>query len=167
MGELFEKLGIDWRLFIAQLVNFVIFAAVLTKFLWRPITKFLAEREAKIEKGLADAEAAAKKLTAVEADVRAALDSARAEAVVIIGQAEIEAASRARELLERTQEEAKAIVIRAKSEIVRDQAQAVKEAKAELGLLVTTALERVLGKTEARAIDEKLVEEAVAIMRRS
>lgn len=167
MNELFTKLGIDWRLFIAQLVNFVVFAAILTKLLWRPITKFLAEREVKIAKGLADADAAAKKLAAIEVDARAALDAAQAKAAVIIGQAEAEAQSRARAMLARTQEDAKAIVTKAKSEIMREQTQAVKEAKAELATLVASALERVLGKVEMKAIDEKLIEEAVGIMKRS
>ena len=37
MSELLSKLGIDWRLLIAQLINFLILLFVLRRFAYKPI----------------------------------------------------------------------------------------------------------------------------------
>ena len=47
--ELFAKLGIDWRLLIAQLVNFVILFTALTFLLYKPLIAALDKRRAKVE----------------------------------------------------------------------------------------------------------------------
>src|SRR5574340_228833 len=49
-------LGINWKLFIAQLVNFGIILAVLWKWVFIPVAKNLAARTEKIEKSLNDAD---------------------------------------------------------------------------------------------------------------
>ena len=54
--ELFAKLGIDWRLLIAQLVNFVILFTALTFLLYKPLIAALDKRRAKIAESLANAE---------------------------------------------------------------------------------------------------------------
>ena len=50
MSELFSKLGIDWKLLIAQIINFLVLLFVLYKFAYRPILSMLEKRTKKIEK---------------------------------------------------------------------------------------------------------------------
>ena len=64
--EIFEKLGIDVKLVIAQLVNFFILLYVLKRFAYKPVLKILEDRERKIEKGLKDAQSAEKRLHEME-----------------------------------------------------------------------------------------------------
>src|SRR5262245_33785531 len=52
-------LGVEWNLFAAQLLNFAIVFYVMHRFVYKPLLKLLDERTAKIEQGLADADAAA------------------------------------------------------------------------------------------------------------
>lgn len=47
--ELFGKLGIEWKLLLAQGLNFILLLIILRKFLYRPILKMLDERKAKAE----------------------------------------------------------------------------------------------------------------------
>lgn len=54
MAELFEKLGINWTLFIAQLVNFVLLFFILKRFLFEPIQAMLQKRKSDAEKILVD-----------------------------------------------------------------------------------------------------------------
>ena len=54
MGELLSSLGIDLRLFLAQLINFSILLFVLFKFAYKPILNMMDERTEKIEKGAAE-----------------------------------------------------------------------------------------------------------------
>ena len=58
-----KNLGIDWKIFLAQLVNFGIVFFVLKKFAFSPIQKLLKERQSKIEKGLNDATRSASELS--------------------------------------------------------------------------------------------------------
>src|SRR5690606_14577020 len=58
-GSPFDALGINLGFLIAQIVNFGLIFALLTYFLWGPMTKSLDERSARIEKGLEDAAKAA------------------------------------------------------------------------------------------------------------
>ena len=47
--ELFGKLGIEWKLLLAQGLNFILLLIILRKFLYKPILKMLDERRAKAE----------------------------------------------------------------------------------------------------------------------
>ena len=46
------KLGVDWRLLIAQFVNFSGVALAVWRWVYRPLLKTMDERAAKIERGL-------------------------------------------------------------------------------------------------------------------
>jgi F-type H+-transporting ATPase subunit b len=54
--EIIQKFGLETRLFLFQLVNFLIIVFVLKKFLFAPLKKILDERKRKIEQSLQDAE---------------------------------------------------------------------------------------------------------------
>ncbi len=53
--ELLTKLGINWQLLIAQIVNFVIVMGVLGYFLYRPILNLLDSRTERIRKAMEEA----------------------------------------------------------------------------------------------------------------
>lgn len=53
--ELLEKLGINWALLTAQVVNFLIVMGVLGYFLYRPILRLLDDRTERIRKAMEDA----------------------------------------------------------------------------------------------------------------
>ncbi len=52
MEDLISKLGIEWKLLLAQIVNFVILFLVLKKFLYKPLLNFMNNRRQKIADGL-------------------------------------------------------------------------------------------------------------------
>ena len=58
MFELINKLGIDWRLLLAQAFNFTLVLIILRLTIYKPLLKTLALRREKISTGLADAEMA-------------------------------------------------------------------------------------------------------------
>ena len=60
-NQLLSQLGIDWKLFLSQAVNFFILLVVLTFFVYKPLIKIIKQRNQKIKEGLDKAE---------EADVR-------------------------------------------------------------------------------------------------
>ncbi|GHT15932.1 hypothetical protein AGMMS49573_03880 [Endomicrobiia bacterium] len=54
--ELIQKFGLEAKLFLFQLINFLIIVFILKKFLFAPLKKILDERKRKIEQSLQDAE---------------------------------------------------------------------------------------------------------------
>src|SRR5258708_1800420 len=61
MNEFLTQFGIDWKLFVSQLVNFALILVFLRFFVYKPILKVIKERNEKIREGLNKAK---------EADIR-------------------------------------------------------------------------------------------------
>ena len=80
MEQLLNAFGIDAKLIVVQILNFVVLAAALSYFLYKPLIKMLDEREAKIKQGVADAEAAEAARAAADADRKNVLEAAHKEA---------------------------------------------------------------------------------------
>ncbi len=91
MEEILSKIGFDYRVALANLVNFLIVFWVLYRFAFPKIQAVLSERQAKIHKGLQDAEDAAKAKLDAQDLAKKSLDDARAEARGIVSDGESEA----------------------------------------------------------------------------
>ena len=98
MSELFSQLGIDWKLLLAQGVNFVILLIVLTKFVYKPLIKIVEERRKKIELGVKGGEMAEKIIKQAEQDKVGIIQEADTQAVAIISEAEKNAQKKAQEI---------------------------------------------------------------------
>jgi len=86
--SIINNFGIDWRIFLAQLVNFGIVFFVLKKFAFSPMQKLLKERQKKINQGLDDAERATSELNMAKEKYKEKIRKARTEANQIIGEAQ-------------------------------------------------------------------------------
>lgn len=161
MSELISQLGIDWRLLLAQVVNFLILLYVLKRFAFEPLKKFLHERQKTIEKGLEDASKAAQereKLRVLHAELRV---RAQKEAEVLLGEARTKGAEEYEEYVKKAKERAGEIVALAKQEIVNEKQKALTQARGELGSMVMMATERVLGEKMDEKKDKEIVERAL------
>lgn len=49
MGDLISQLGLDWRLILSQLFNFILLLIVLERFVYRPILKAVDARKQQIQ----------------------------------------------------------------------------------------------------------------------
>ena len=144
MQEILTAFGIDWRLIVIQIFNFSVLIGLLWYFLYTPVLKLLAEREAKIKKGVEDAEHAA--------TVRAEAD---AEKTVIIKDAHVEAGHIFARATAHAEEKERALIEEAQAKIARDIEQAVKrgeeikekarkESEAEITKLSLLGAEKIL-----------------------
>lgn len=60
------QFGIDWKLFVSQLVNFALILIILRLFVYKPVLKILKERNKKIKEGLDKAEEAGVRLKEID-----------------------------------------------------------------------------------------------------
>jgi len=156
--EVFAKLGVDWRLLIAQAINFAILFWVLRRFAYRPMLDFLESRSERIDKGLKDAEAARKKLVEIEEKEKQVLTQARNEAHKIIVSAEASAKKRDAERLVETEEKTKRFLEDARVKIEEEKKKILTEAKAEIAEVIVLSVEKILKEKVDGAKDKQLIE---------
>ena len=159
--EVLAKLGIDWKLLIAQAINFVVLLWVLRRYAYQPILRALEARTKKIEQGLADAALSQEKLASSVEEEKRIMAAAREEARDILVRAEASAKERDAKMLGETKAKIDKMIADADAHLAEEKARLVREAKSELSELVVTATGRVLGRTVDGNIDAKLVAEAL------
>ncbi len=156
--ELLGKLGIDWKLLLAQLFNFLLLLLVLKKFLYKPVLNFLDQRKKQISESLDKARQIDETLKSSSAKQDAIMVEARKEAAQIIAAAQAGAEKIAKEKLIQTAAEAQAIVEKAKKSIAGEKEKLVSEARADISRLVVDATAKVLNGAVTKEVDEKYIE---------
>lgn len=159
--EALENLGIDWKLFVAQAVNFLALLFLLRRYAYRPMLEFLEKRKARIAQGLQDAQSAARKLASLETEEKATLARARGEAKRMLADALIAVKKRELERLAETETETKRLFAEAVIQIEREKTRSLSEAKGELASLVTAAVEKMLQEKLDAETDRRLIEQMV------
>ena len=159
--EVLAKLGVDWKLLLAQAVNFAVLFWVLRRFAYQPMLDFLEKRTVRIEQGLKDAEAAQAKLGEMEVKEKTVLAEARTEAKAIIALAEESAKKRDAERAIETEAKVKRLLEEAQEKIREEKDKAMTSAKAEIGELVMLSVEKILREKIDTAKDKELLEKMV------
>lgn len=159
--EVLAKLGIDWKLLIAQAVNFIVLLWVLRRYAYRPILRALEARTKKIEQGLSDAAQSQVKLQEIVEEEKRVMAAAREEARGILSKAETSAKERDAHMLRETKGKIDKMITEADSHLAEEKARLVREAKAEISDLVIKVTERVLGDVVDTKIDTQLVERSL------
>lgn len=161
MSELLTKLGIDWRLLAAQIINFFILLFILYKFLYTPILRLLENRAKKIEKGLNDAKAIEQRLKEIEKLKQEKMSEALDKAKQIVEEASLVAENNKKEKIIEARTEITAQVIKAKELIKEEKGKMLDEVKKEVGELVILAIQKIIPETLDKKKDKVMVEEAI------
>ncbi len=144
MQEILHAFGIDWRLIVIQIFNFSIMVGVLWYFLYTPVLKLLSEREAKIKKGISDAEEAEKALLRADSEKTVILKEAHVEAGQIHARATLTAEEKASALIKDAEMKIARDIESAKGLAEELKAQALKGSEAEIAKLSFLAAEKIL-----------------------
>ena len=159
--DVLAKLGIEWKLLLAQVVNFLILLFVLRRYAYRPMLEFLEKRSKRIEQGLRDAKAAGEKLLSIEARERETLEKAREEASSVIARAREASEKVGAKILAESKAESERLLSEARKKLDGEREAMRAELKKELVGLVLLATEKVVGEKLKHAKDEDLVRDAV------
>lgn len=155
--DILAKLGIDWKLFVAQLVNFAILLLVLKRFAYKPMLAFLEERTNRIEKGLKDADIAREKLEESIVREKEILDNARQEARKILEKAEESGRKHMEDSLRKASEDIERMKTGFTLQMETEKNQLMTEARQELADVVILTVEKVLREKINTETDEKLI----------
>jgi len=156
--EILQLFGVDWKLMLAQIVNFAIVAFILWRFAIKPLMFSMEKRNKEIEQGLKDAEESTKKLVESDREIRKNLQASQAKATEIIMQAKKDAEDEKHAIVEKTKQEVKHLIAKAKEQITNQQEEMVLEAKAELADTVVETIKLVMDNKMNKEVDKKYID---------
>ncbi|OGY49030.1 MAG: ATP synthase F0 subunit B [Candidatus Buchananbacteria bacterium RIFCSPHIGHO2_02_FULL_45_11b] len=161
MDSIISTFHIDYKLMLAQLVNFGIIVGVLWYFVFKPLAAKMTERTKTIEKSLDEARQIADNLKSSEQRHQEAIKAARQEAEKIIGQANALTAAEKQRSVETAKEEVKKVVAAGKKEINKEKEKMLAEVKTQVADLVVSATGKLLEKISDKKIDANLIKETL------
>jgi F-type H+-transporting ATPase subunit b len=163
--EALNALGINGKLLLAQIINFVILLLLLSKFLYKPIVTMLDGRTKKIEKSLDDAKKIEEELLKTEERTAKALAEASDEAKKMIDQAKNSAADEARRIVVAAEKRSDDLKAKSILEIKEEKEKAMTEIRSEVASLIALATEKVVGKKLDDKEDNRLIKEIIGQLR--
>lgn len=149
MNQLFAAFGIDWRLLIIQGINFAVLLSALTYFLYRPITKMIDDRRAKIAEGVRMAEAAESRLAEAKTEGEGLVGAAAREAEAIVATARESAEVKGSEVLHAAEARAESVMKEAAARGEELKRQALIESEREVVRAAMLAAEKILAQKSA------------------
>ncbi len=139
-----------WQILIS-LLNLLLLFLILKRFLYKPVKRLLAERQAQIDADYAAAERDKIEAAADRAHWERQLSDARERADAIISEATVSANNRGEKIIGEARERADGIVRRAEAEAAQEMKKAEETIKQEIVGVSTALTEKML----EREINEK------------
>ena len=157
MDSFIETFHIDWKIIIAQAVNFFIILAVLYFFALKPLKKIMGERSKTIEGGLKDAKINKELLGKTQKEYDTILARAKIEAHDIYKEGKKEAEENKAKMMELAQKDVENMINNGKKILENEKSKMIEEAKKEIVSLVVKATEKLLEQNSSESFNEKTV----------
>jgi F-type H+-transporting ATPase subunit b len=146
---------------VAQIINFLILVAILSKFAYKPLMNMLAERQAKIQSNLDSAEQERLAAEQLKQEYLTQMAEARVQAQTIMEKATKLAEQTKEEILQQAREESARLLKNTRDEIAREREQAMQEFKGEIVTLAVAAATKIIAKNLDEQANAKLVDDFI------
>jgi len=161
MESLLDKLGIDWKLFIAQIVNFTIILLVLYRYAYKPVLGMLDKRAKMIARSVDEAKRAEESVNEAEQMREELVLKARTESKKIIAEAKDIIAKEKENSLLSTKEEGQRIIKSGMKTVEQERENAKIQLGKEMTNLLVLGLEKVASRSITSDAQKRIVEESV------
>ena len=160
--ELYQALiTLDGWTFLAQICNLMIQLVIFKKFLLKPIKQVIADRKAKADSEIADAQKLRTEAEAMKAEYEQNLQNARTEANQIVASAQKTATARGEEIVGEARAQAAALKQKAEADIAQERKKAVNEVKDEIGGIAMEIASKVVEREIREADHKDLIDEFI------
>ena len=160
--ELYQALiTLDGWTFLAQICNLMIQLVIFKKFLLKPIKQVIADRKAKADSEIADAQKLRTEAEAMKAEYEQNLQNARTEANQIVATAQKTATARSEEIEGEARAQAAALKQKAEADIAQERKKAVNEVKDEIGGMAMEIASKVVEREIKEADHQDLIDEFI------
>ena len=160
--ELYQALiTLDGWTFLAQICNLMIQLVIFKKFLLKPIKQVIADRKAKADSEIADAQKLRTEAEAMKAEYEQNLQNARTEANEIVANAQKTATARSEEIVGEARAQAAALKQKAEADIAQERKKAVNEVKDEIGGIAMEIASKVVEREISEKDHKDLIDEFI------
>ena len=160
--ELYQALiTLDGWTFLAQICNLMIQLVIFKKFLLKPIKQVIADRKAKADSEIADAQKLRTEAEAMKAEYEQNLQNARTEANQIVAAAQKTATARSEEIVGEARAQAAALKQKAEADIAQERKKAVNEVKDEIGSIAMEIASKVVEREISEKDHKDLIDEFI------
>ena len=160
--ELYQALiTLDGWTFLAQICNLMIQLLIFKKFLLKPIKQVIADRKAKADREIADAQKLRTEAEAMKAEYEQNLQNARTEANQIVSAAQKTATARSEEIVGEARAQAAALKQKAEADIAQERKKAVNEVKDEIGGIAMEIASKVVEREISEKDHKDLIDEFI------
>ncbi|MFA6428993.1 MAG: F0F1 ATP synthase subunit B [Patescibacteria group bacterium] len=158
---LLGSLGINGKLFLAQLVNFAIVLFVVWRWAYKPLLKIMDDREKKIKQGLRDAEQSKRALSEADEKKEALLQSARIEAHDLMEETKKNAEHERTNIKIAAQKDLERQLEEARARLRQDKEVMLSSLKKEVAELVVLATEKVTKQAHDPKVQRAIISDAI------
>ena len=160
--ELYQALiTLDGWTFLDQICNLMIQLVIFKKFLLKPIKQVIADRKAKADSEIADAQKLRTEAEAMKAEYEQNLQNARTEANQIVAAAQKTATARSEEIVGEARAQAAALKQKAEADIAQERKKAVNEVKDEIGGIAMEIASKVVEREISEKDHKDLIDEFI------
>jgi F-type H+-transporting ATPase subunit b len=154
--------SIDGSLLFIQAVTFGLAVAVLWRFFWKPLAKFMEARRYAIEQDIETARKSRESAEQSRAEVELRLARIKSEASELLQQASEEGKRTREQILQEAQAEARRLLDNASRQIAEERVRAIHDLRAETVALSMLIAEKALKQSVDAKVQHRLVDEFVA-----
>lgn len=160
IAGILSSLGLDLKLFIAQLINFSIVVLILWRWVYRPLVKTMDARAKKISDGLEFSKQAAELLEGADAKNVQIIKAAKSESHALLQEAAGQAEKQRQQVLAQSKAEAEKILVEGQERLNSEKAAALQAVKQEVANLVALSTEKVAAGLD-EATQRRLIQQAL------
>ena len=153
-----EGIGINIGYLIMQILLIIFLLVLMRHYAYAPITRLLAERQARIAKGLEDARQAAIARDNADTEAKKILDIARADSAQMRAEATVQAEETALGIRENANNEAREILAMAREDAEEDRNRILADLRTQVASISIAAANKLIGE----ALDEKRQHQIIA-----
>ncbi len=143
--EVLEQFGIDWRLLVIQIINFLVLMLILKKLLYKPVMTMLEKRRSEVAASVQAAEDMQKAKDEFSKQAAKEMEAVRQKAHDVTARADETATNIKEQAQEDAKIQAQGIVASAKKEIATEKEKIIDDVRSEIADIVVETTEKVLG----------------------
>ena len=156
--ELLTKLGVDWKLLLAQIVNFTILVSVLGFFVYRPLLDLLDARRERIRKAMEDAKRIEKQNSQMEEFRLEQCKKVDQEVGAMLERGKLQAEKMRDEMLSAAKREADLILAKGRVQLEDESARVFHDVQETLAQMIVRITQKILEREFSPADQQRLLQ---------
>ncbi len=165
MQELIRQFGVDWKLLLAQVANFLILMYLLKRFAYGPIIRMLNDRRTKIKEGMEASEAAQVRLSEANKTRDEIILKAEKESLVVVSLAEDLAKIQAKNVIQAAHIKSEEVLAQGTKHMEENARKQDEELRIHAQTFIKQGLVATIGQMNPTDRDEVLIKEALSSLK--